>query len=81
MLNKMATNEQGLAMVGRLSCVTLGRLPLNGDKKVEFKFLLLGCVLSSWNRCSTKFPKLQYEFCRPPLLPNLVLVAVFLSLR
>jgi len=27
---------------GALSCVTLGRLPLNKDKKVEFKFLLFG---------------------------------------
>jgi hypothetical protein len=27
---------------GVLSCVTLGRLPLNVDKKVEFKFLLFG---------------------------------------
>jgi len=27
---------------GALSCVTLGSLPLNSDKKVEFKFLLFG---------------------------------------
>jgi len=72
------TQRTRLGDGGALSCVTLGRLPLNKGKKVEFKFLLFGCVLSSWNRSSIKFLKLQYEFCRPPLLPNLVLAPVFI---
>jgi len=58
-------------MVGDLRFVTLGRLPLNSDKKVEFKFLLFGRVLSSWNRSSIKLLKLKYEFRHAPLLPNL----------
>ena len=62
-----------------MSWVTLGRLPLNGDKKVEFKFLLFGRVLSSWNRSRIKFPKLKYEFRHAPLAPNLCYMPVFFA--